>query len=111
MPGKGTLEAEIREIMELGKGIGSTKVMFKHFIGLRVPADIYLLPIGPILSGGNGRGPAPGGAFCPHVLLAVYLLCYLLLSGRLAAIGAFGDRLIAPSAFYEVQGAWVGTFS
>ena len=57
MPAKDTLEAEIREIVDLGKGIGRTKVIFEHFIGLRVPADIYLLPIGPILSGGNGRGP------------------------------------------------------
>lgn len=40
MLGKDTLEREIREIVDLGKGIGSTKVIFKHVIGLRVPADI-----------------------------------------------------------------------
>ena len=110
MPGKDTLEAEIREIVDLGKGIGSTKVIFKHFIGLRVPADIYY-PLGPIPSGGNGRGPHWGGsllAACPVGCLSPVLSSF---ERRLAAIGAFGDRLIAPSAFYEVKGAWNSTFS
>ena len=40
MPGKDSLKTEIGEIVELGKGIGCTKVKFRHFIGLRVPTDI-----------------------------------------------------------------------
>ena len=56
-------------------------------------------------------GARTGGSLlpaCPVGCLSPVLSSF---ERRLAAIGAFGDRLIAPSAFYEVKGAWIGTFS
>ena len=61
MPGK---DREIGEIVELGKNIGRTKVIYEHFIGLRVPADI-ILSILPITIRGSGRGSAIWGTFSP----------------------------------------------
>ena len=81
--------------MELGKNIGSTKVIYEHFIGLRVPADM-ILSILPITIRGSGRGPATGGIFFER---------------RPAAIGEFGDRLIAPSAITSFKGLGLTLFS
>ena len=96
MPGK---DREIGEMVELGKNIGSTKVIYEHFIGLRVPADI-ILSILPITIRGSGRGSATGGTFSPASPLSGSRLSSF--ERRSAAIGAFGDRLIAPSAIYDL---------
>ena len=85
-------DREIGEIVELGKNIGSTKVIYEHFIGLRVPADMIL----SITIRGSGRGPATGGIFFER---------------RPAAIGEFGDRLIAPSAITSFKGLGLILFS
>ena len=111
MPGKDTLEAEIREIVDLGKGIGSTKVIFEHVIGLRVPADIYY-PIRSNTIRGKWQGTVLGGKpFWPHVLLAVCLLCYLLLSAALLQLVHLAIALSLWAPFTRSKGAWISTFS
>lgn len=83
MPGKASLKTEIGKIVELGKGIGRTKVIFKHFIGLRVPADIcyqyYQLLSGEV-----------AGVLLSSLSAALLQLVHLAIA------------LSAPSAFYVV---------
>ena len=86
--------------MELGKNIGSTKAIYEHFIGLRVPADMILSML-PITIRGSGRGPATGGKLSPASSVGSQAIFF---ERRPAAIGEFGDRLIAPSAITSFKG-------